>query len=566
MNVCRKLFVWVGSIAALLASSGWAIAEDAGQAALDDAVQAKIAADNLNDLGEVARLARKALEQGLDENNTKFAKNLLAGALWQRAQIVCSEIFDRPTPSPRWQRFRELALADLDEALEIDPDQAEAQYLYARLQSLPQGDAEKAANAASVAIKLSDEQPALKAKALLLRATINKDPLVRRADLDEALKLAPTNPEVLRAQGMFFVQQNEIPAAIKCFDAAIELSPEQPDNYEGRGMAYFLSKKYDEALADFDKVIEIAPASPLVYTHRARIKALREKYTEAISELNNALQLAPDLQVALLLRARVYQQMGLTEKAIADTNAALRRDPESSQALQLHAVLLASNGRLNEAIEDLENLLKSDPDDNELLLQLATFYSADQQSKRAIDLFTQSIKREPSASAYRGRGDAYLGVGKQRDALNDYESSLKLDPENSGVLNNLAWLLATSTDDKLRNGRRGIELGTLACKLTDYKQAHILSTLAACYAEVGDFKSAIAWSSKAVDLGTDKLKDQLRAELASYQAGKPWREASPPPLAGQESAGGSEEKDLNKKPIGVSERPDDNRVPMPSQR
>ena len=559
MNVCRKLRVVAGAMVALLAASGWAIAEDAGQSALDDAMQAKIAAESLNDLAEVVRLCHKAIDLGLDETNTKFAKNLLAGALWQRAQFVCGEIFDRPTPSPRWQRFRELALADLDESLELDPEQPDGQFLYARLQALPQGDLEKASKAVAAAIKLSEEQPALKTKALLLRVTLNKDPAARRADLEEALKLSPNSAEVLRAQGLFFVQQNEIPAAIKSLDAAIAINPDEADCYEARGMAYFLSKQYDEAMQDFDKAIELAPASPLVYTHRARVKALREKYTESISELNNALQLAPDLAVALLLRARVYQQMGLTEKAIADTNSVLRRDPQSSQALQLHAELLAGTGRLDQAIEDLEGLRKGDPDDDELMLQLATFYSADQQSQKAIDLFTQVIKKTPTAAAYRGRGDAYLGVGKQRDAMNDYEAAIKLDPENSGVLNNLAWLLSTSPDDKLRNGRRAIELGTAACKLTDYKQAHILSTLAACYAEVGDFKTAITWSTKAVEAGAEKLKDQLRAELASYQAGKPWREAAPPALGNQEAHAGAESADASKKPIGVSEKPDDNR-------
>ena len=48
-------------------------------------------------------------------------------------------------------------------------------------------------------------------------------------------------------------------------------------------------------------------------------------------------------------------------------------------------------------------------------------------------------------------------------------------------------MLATSPDAKLRNGRRAIELATRACELTKYKAAYILSTLAAAYAETGDF-------------------------------------------------------------------------------
>jgi hypothetical protein len=88
----------------------------------------------------------------------------------------------------------------------------------------------------------------------------------------------------------------------------------------------------------------------------------------------------------------------------------------------------------------------------------------------------------------------------------------------------LAWVLATSPDAKLRNGRRAIELATAACKVTDYKFAYILSTLAAAYAETGDFAAAVKWSSKAVQVGDKEHDDSLKKELESYQAKKPWRE------------------------------------------
>ena len=64
-----------------------------------------------------------------------------------------------------------------------------------------------------------------------------------------------------------------------------------------------------------------------------------------------------------------------------------------------------------------------------------------------------------------------------------------------------------------------------ACELTEYKAAHILSTLAAGYAETGDFDQAIKWSTEAVKLGgDDEIDDQLQQELASYEENKPWRE------------------------------------------
>ena len=61
-------------------------------------------------------------------------------------------------------------------------------------------------------------------------------------------------------------------------------------------------------------------------------------------------------------------------------------------------------------------------------------------------------------------------------------------------------------------------------KRPEYKEAYILSTLAAAYAETGDFETAIKWSTKAVEIGEAKDKDELQKELDSYKNKKPWRE------------------------------------------
>jgi hypothetical protein len=65
--------------------------------------------------------------------------------------------------------------------------------------------------------------------------------------------------------------------------------------------------------------------------------------------------------------------------------------------------------------------------------------------------------------------------------------------------------------------------------LTQYQQAHILSTLAAAYAETGDFETAVKWSQKSVDLGDQDIQEQLKQELESYQRKKPWREKKQEP-------------------------------------
>ncbi|MEM9657987.1 MAG: tetratricopeptide repeat protein, partial [Planctomycetota bacterium] len=128
-------------------------------------------------------------------------------------------------------------------------------------------------------------------------------------------------------------------------------------------------------------------------------------------------------------------------------------------------------------------------------------------------------------ASLRARGDAHITVGHHEEAVADFEAALKIEPDDSLALNNLAWLLATSPEDEIRNAKRALEFATRASELTDYKAAHILSTLAAAYAEGGDFAEAIKWSKKSAELNEDPdLVEPLAKELATYEAGQPFRE------------------------------------------
>jgi tetratricopeptide (TPR) repeat protein len=236
------------------------------------------------------------------------------------------------------------------------------------------------------------------------------------------------------------------------------------------------------------------------------------------------------------MRSRLHAAEGNDEQAKADVEKALQQRPDLPQAILLRSMLAAQKEKFGEAIADLQLLLQTDPTNAEYRLQLATYYVGDKRPRKAIELLTTVIdgfgvnldaeQKELKADVLRSRGDALLSVGKHAEAVLDYESALKLDPEDTGVLNNLAWVLATSPDDAVRNADRSIELGTKACDLTKYEKPHILSTLASGYAEKGDWETAIKWSSKAVELGDkeEDVSDQLKKELESYKEKKPWRE------------------------------------------
>jgi len=194
-------------------------------------------------------------------------------------------------------------------------------------------------------------------------------------------------------------------------------------------------------------------------------------------------------------------------------------------AHRLRAEVLAKMDRLQEAIEEMERVSKAMPQQVDLRMQLALYYLVDGQPRKAIAAYSEVIKvDEKSFVAWRSRGDAYLNIGEHPEAVADLQQALELSPDDPSVLNNLAWVLATSPQDEVRDAKQAIELATKACEQSDYSQSHILSTLAAAYAEAGQFETAIKWSQKAVDMEDPEHGEQLAAELASYREDRPWRE------------------------------------------
>jgi predicted Zn-dependent protease len=82
--------------------------------------------------------------------------------------------------------------------------------------------------------------------------------------------------------------------------------------------------------------------------------------------------------------------------------------------------------------------------------------------------------------------------GKFEEVIQYYREELNADSNNPVVLNNLAWILATADKPGLRNGKEAVQLATRAARLTDLRKPFIMLTLAAAYAETGQFPVAVS--------------------------------------------------------------------------
>lgn len=133
---------------------------------------------------------------------------------------------------------------------------------------------------------------------------------------------------------------------------------------------------------------------------------------------------------------------------------------------------------------------------------------------KALAVFPQHAK------AYFIRGQIFDKKGEYERAIADYTKALEIDPKNGSFYNNYAWFLATCPDSKYRNGSKAVALAQKALEF-DPQKPNNLDTLAAAYAETGNFKMAIETEKKALSL---QNKDGYQKMLDVYKLGKTYVE------------------------------------------
>lgn len=518
--------------------------ENPGQADFDQAMEVKIGAETLNDLNEVVDLIDSALEKGLDAENADFAEKVLVATLMQRATGLAAALLRQPTADPRQNprllQIRLFALTDLQRAVSLDENQTEAWLMIGRLQSLVGGNPSEARRALTKVIRLAEKNatnPKIGpmdadklAQVHALRGATQKDQAARLEDFDRAVELAPTKLEfrLLRAKQLQAIGRPE--DCLEDIEQALALAPDNAAVHELKALSLLMLERYDEALESFDKTTELAPEAVSPYQYRAEMYGRQEKNEEAIAELDKALELEPENLAALLKRAELLSVTDQFERALADVETAMRLRPDLALPYLLKAQLLEELGRQDEADASVQQLADAARDQLEIQLQIAGYYAGRERPLQAIPTLDNILEKAPeNPEALSLRGNMYLLIGEHAEALEDFAAAVNQRSDDSSVLNNYAWTLATTPTDDLRDGQKAIELATKACELTEYEDPVMLSTLAASYAEIGDFEEAVRWSEQAVDKATvagslANFDGQLVAELESYQRGEPWRE------------------------------------------
>jgi tetratricopeptide (TPR) repeat protein len=286
--------------------------------------------------------------------------------------------------------------------------------------------------------------------------------------------------------------------------------------YALRGREFLEKKNLDEALGQFDKAVESQP--DYVDGHVTAGVILIEKglLAEADEHLQKAIQLDPKCWYAHANLGVLAQRQGRLDEAIAHLETTVKLKPDHFEAQANLGKCLLEKGLPDRAQEHFRAAAKVAPEDAASHASLGSYLAEKKMFAEAAAQWEVCLASHPRfVDARLMLGRALAAQGKFAEALGHFGTACEMEPRNLQAVNDLAWLLATCPQDATRNGGQAVQLAAAACKLSSYQDPVLLNTLAAAYAEVGQWPEAVATASQALELAKPRDAD-LAQEISQH--------------------------------------------------
>ena len=209
--------------------------------------------------------------------------------------------------------------------------------------------------------------------------------------------------------------------------------------------------------------------------------------------------------------------------------------PSNARARSNLASVLIDERRLSEAEPLLREAIRLEPGYADAYVNLGVAFVGAGRYKDALPMFERAVALAPDNPAlWRNYGETLASLGYFAEAARAFRRALLSNPDDPDLCESLAWILATAPDASVRDGKAAVDLARRAAQLSgEVAPPDVLDTLAAAYAENGQFADAIATADRALALARRgsraDLIPQIELRLELYRAGQPYRE--PPPGA-----------------------------------
>ncbi|HET9404682.1 MAG TPA: tetratricopeptide repeat protein [Burkholderiales bacterium] len=298
-----------------------------------------------------------------------------------------------------------LALAEFQQAVQLDPDNAE--FLKSR------GNAERA---------LGNLQGAVES--------------YRRS-----LEAAPEYLPALYNMGLVLREMNRLEEAESYFRRVHELDPRDPDALFHLGALLHRRSQFADAAKSYRLALELAPGNPHLWLYLGKTYGeIPAQLHEAIRCLRKCLELEPGLAEAHYQLGLAHKNLGRGEEAVACYRKTLELEPHSAEAHDGLGNVLQEQGRLDEAIEHYREAIRLSPDSPVAHSNLGCALVRKGRLNEALRCFLEAIDLHPDfAGAHLNLGNLHSLRGERDQALRCFDIALRIRPDDAAAREGLLF-------------------------------------------------------------------------------------------------------------------------------
>ncbi len=261
---------------------------------------------------------------------------------------------------------------------------------------------------------------------------------------DKSISVDPKfEPNIKQTREKFWVKtynagvnafnKQDMDAAMKAFKEATIIMPDRVDAYRNLAVAYANKDMIDEAISTLKTAIELDPEDVGTMVNLGTIYYQAGKYEEAIDVFNKALEKDPSNGQAIKVLAFAYDQIGQSEKALESYDKALQQDPDNIDLIFNYGRLFYNKEDYPNAIKWFEKVLEQNPDDYQAALSVGDAYLriADEYRNKANDLDSNNGDVKEVKRLREKAKENYL------KAIPMLERAAELNPDESSIWHNL---------------------------------------------------------------------------------------------------------------------------------
>lgn len=355
----------------------------------------------------------------------------------------------------------------------------------------------------------------------------------------KALSLNPNYAEAEDDFGMVLVQRGKPGDAIPHYLRALNIRPHYAEACIDLGEALVEKGAYDDAITAYKKALEIRPGYAdahynlgLVYAHKGSAAL-----PQAVDEFKKAVEIRPYYAEAHFNLGIALSQPGPLQNlpgAISHFREALDLHPNYPEADYFLALVYYQKGDLDNSMAHLQKALAVRPNYEEAHFYLGHVFVDAGRPDEAIEQYQKALEIGPHyGEAYNEIANIMYKKNEFGKAIDNYEKALELKPDFLMARNNLAWLLSTCPNPDLRDGKRAVDLVEKEIQkerqLALGKDPLLLRTLAAAYAQAGNFPDAVKTAQEALDeaklMNNPGITEGLQREIKLYESGSSYRDS-----------------------------------------